>query len=105
MSSGALGFQPMSSFNFQNTNDFLPKAAPAKAPNEPMSKASAIFLPGQGSIPGTQQAPPTYNSNVGIGFTMQRENDFAPPAQPAMAQTLAQAMNVHVKSFVPGGQK
>ena len=107
------GYQPMSNFNLQNTNDFIPKPAPPKAPNEPMSKESAIFLPGQGSIPGTQQAPPTYNSNVGHGFTMQRgDNDFTPstlstqPTQSAMPQVPQQkGMNVNVASFVPQSQK
>lgn len=93
------GYQPLSAFRLQVTNDFHPRQAPTKAPNEPMKKETAIFIPGQGSIPGTQQPAPQYNNTLGHGFTMQRENDFtSAPAQPP--KQIA-SMNVNVASFVP----
>jgi hypothetical protein len=61
-----------------NTREFVPMAAPSSIPDfvptkTTFNKESSIFLPGQGSVPGSGSAPPTYNQDLGKGFTFNKE--------------------------------
>lgn len=85
-----------------NTREFVPMAAPSSTATTDFiptkttfNKESSIFLPGQGSVPGSGSAPPTYNQDLGKGFTFNKElNQTQEPAN-------QMKMSVGSMAFVP----
>ena len=83
--------KPASSMNV-NTESFMPKAQ--------MTTNSSTFVPGIGSVPGTNISAPAYNQSNQPSFTPNKEQ--ASMEQKKVAGIMG--MNVSSASFTPSGK-